>query len=282
MTTRVLFHDVGHGQAVHIFTPDGKAVVIDLGCSADFSPLEWLALSTKTIDLLIITHPHGDHIDEILMLDKLSFHVRQLWRPRWLTAQEVYDANQAAYKTKVDRYLKMSSVYTGEIPATEKILGNPKASGGVTIDTYASPECGTSNINNHSGVTVIKYASSTIIVPGDNEPSSWAELLKQPGFVSALKSADIFMASHHGRASGYSADLFADDRKPALVCISDGRVQDTDATARYSANATGWTVHNRSGFPSESRKAVTTRSDGRIDVTLGMNDTTPFLSVYKN
>jgi beta-lactamase superfamily II metal-dependent hydrolase len=57
MTLRIVIHNVGHGQAIHAFTPAGETIVIDLGCSSNFSPLEWLSQSTKTIDKLIISHP---------------------------------------------------------------------------------------------------------------------------------------------------------------------------------------------------------------------------------
>lgn len=78
MTPRILIHDVGHGQAVHAWTPTGELVVIDLGCSSAFSPLEWLSGQSKTIDKLIITHPHGDHIDEFLLIKEMGFKARQL------------------------------------------------------------------------------------------------------------------------------------------------------------------------------------------------------------
>lgn len=95
-----------------------------------------------------------------------------------------------------------------------------------------------------------------------------------------MTGADLFMASHHGRASGYCTELFADGRKPQLFVISDGRVQDTDATARYYHHAQGWTVHRRSGEKSESRYAVTTRTDGYAHVIAGLNPgSTPYLQV---
>ena len=30
MTLKIKIHDVGHGQAVHVFTPNGQTIVIDL------------------------------------------------------------------------------------------------------------------------------------------------------------------------------------------------------------------------------------------------------------
>lgn len=284
MSLRILIHNVGHGQAIHAFTPAGQTVVIDLGCSDDYSPLEWLRNQTDTIDSLVITHPHGDHIDEMLDLGQHGFKVRQFWRPKWLTADEVRDANQASYESKIDRYLEMSQSFHVSIPDNE-LVGNPTVTGGVTIGKYASSGCGRSNINNHSGVVVFEYEGVKVVIPGDNEPPSWRALLENQDFVRAARGANIFMASHHGRDSGYCSEVFDDEvgiRKPSLCVISDGRVQDTDATARYSFHAQGWLIHSRGERESDRRFCVTTRSDGLIDVDIGRNSEKPYLAVTAN
>lgn len=283
MSFHVVVHDVGHGQAVHAFTPNGQAVVIDMGCSASLSPLEWLRSQTSTIDCLVVTHPHGDHIDEILGLDDHNFQVRQLWRPKWLTEAEVREANQSAYNVHVDHYLKMSKRYSRSVPLEEQI-GNPAVSGGVSIRKYASKDCGRSNINNHSGVVVFEYLGIKVVVPGDNERSSWESLLKNSEFLEAASSPDIFVASHHGRESGYHDRLFDSNQgigKPRLCVVTDGPVQNTDAVDRYSYHARGWGVYSRSDRRQSQRYCVTTRADGRIEVTIGKrtNDRTTFLLV---
>lgn len=277
---KIIIHNVGHGQAVHAFTPDGKVVAIDLGTSADFSPLEWLSSYTKTIDSLVVTHPHGDHIDEMLLIADLGFKVRQLWRPKWLGSKDVYAANQATYQDKLDAYFEMSDQYSHPI-SSENLVGNPDVTGGVTIKKFASKNCGTSNINNHSGVVVFEYLGVRIVIPGDNEPPSWKELLKQPDFVNMVSGAHVFMASHHGRESGYCAELFAalDNNFPRLCVISDGRVQDTDAAQRYSYHAEGWGVSSRNGGDSKDRCCVTTRSDGAVEIEVGTNQKATYLSV---
>ncbi len=265
---RILIHNVGHGQAVHMFMPAGQTVVIDLGRSANFSPLEWLREQTNTIDLLIITHPHGDHIDEILLLEKMGFTVRQFWRPGQLPRDEVYSQNQGSYKSKLDAYFKMSDSYTAPIKESENV-GNPSVSGGVSINQYASSSCGVSNINNHSFVTVLDYRDVTVVIPGDNEQVSWSELMKERDFATAMNRVNVFMASHHGRESGYCAEIFTE--KPDLCVVSDGRVQDTDARQLYSYHAKGWRVHKRNNGSSEKRYCVTTRQDGSIDIEIGLN-----------
>lgn len=283
MTLRVVVHDVGHGQAIHVFCPDSQIAVIDLGCSNSFSPLRWLRDQTGTIDLLFVTHPHGDHIDEVLLLAELGFSVRQLVRPAWLSDEEIYAANGADDAGKVACYLLYSSDKKNTPIPADEYVGNPAVNGGVKIQHFFSSACGRSNINNHSAVVVIEYAGSKIVIPGDNEGPSWKALLENYDFRAAITGASVFVASHHGRLSGYYPDLFADNRKPALCIVSDAEVQDTDARDRYSYHATGWIVHSRGGTASETRYAVTTRSDGPIDILAGIRtDGQRFLSVTAN
>lgn len=283
MSLRVIVHDVGHGQAVHAFTPNGQVVVVDLGSSAAFSPLKWLRSHTSTIDSLVITHPHGDHIDEILSLDDRNFRVRQLWRPKWLAEMEVREANQSAYNAQVNCYLEMSREYCHSVPPGEQV-GNPAVSGGVSIKKYASSGCSRSNINNHSGVVVFEYLGLKIVIPGDNENPSWKELLDNSEFVKTARAPDVFMASHHGRQSGFYGGLFDTSQgigKPRLCVVSDGRVQDTDAVDRYSYHARGWQVYSRRDSAPTQRSCVTTRANGWIEIKIGQSTDggTAFLSV---
>lgn len=120
-----------------------------------------------------------------------------------------------------------------------------------------------------------------VVIPGDNESASWDALLKNDDFVDAVTGADIFMASHHGRESGFSSDLLK-IVKPRLSVISDGRVLGTDASQRYYHYSSGWDVHSRSGAVSEKRYCATTRSDRSIDINIGKNSDNRFLSVTKS
>ena len=279
MTLKIIVHNVGHGHAVHAFTPNGQKVVVDLGCCADFSPLDWLRKQTNTIDSLIITHPHGDHIDEILELDNLGFNVGEIIRPKWLSEKDVRDANQSSYSEKLDCYFDMSNNRFTHPIQDEQQIGNPNVNGGVTISRFASSSCGASKINNHSIVSVFEYLGVKVIVPGDNEPPSWNALLDNKSFVKAVDGAHVFLASHHGRESGYHSDLFK-TIKPKLCVVSDGRVQDTDATSRYSGHAAGWGVYSKSNGESKNRNCLTTRTDGYVEIEIGKNaDGRPFLSV---
>ncbi|MGO9228832.1 MAG: ComEC/Rec2 family competence protein [Bryobacteraceae bacterium] len=282
---KFVFWDVQHGHATYLQTPN-QHIAFDLGTGSygsgkEFSPL--LHLQNKwggqQLDAVVITHPHRDHLDDIVNFDALS--PRFLCRPKHLSEDEIRSANRANDSTTIDTYLEISGRFNLPVSGEENPF-LPENNGGVDIQMFHPRGCPTSNINNHSIVTVISHESSKMLVPGDNEPASWDELLSSADFVRAIANTDIMLAPHHGRDSGFSAALFK-HIAPRLAVVSDGRFRETSATDRYSRQAAGWTVHKRSGG-SEERKCVTTRNDGVIVVKFGRNqsDSKPFIEVTVN
>jgi beta-lactamase superfamily II metal-dependent hydrolase len=80
--------DVQHGSAAHIKTPNNRHVVVDLGDGENFSPLRTLSgLGIQQIDAVVITHPHRDHMDDILNFRLLA--PRVLWTPRQLSEIDI-------------------------------------------------------------------------------------------------------------------------------------------------------------------------------------------------
>ena len=273
MLTLVLW-DVQHGSATYIKTPAGQHIVHGLGIgsygsgSADFSPLMHLKRSygVTQLDAVIITHPHRDHLDDILNFEALS--PRILWRPGHLTEDEIWAGNRNADRVIIEKFLEVHHRYVEPIPVQTDplIAGN---NGGVDIRNFVPTSCGRSNLNKHSMVTVITYEGLKIILPGDNEAPSWTELLERDNFRSAIHDADILLASHHGRDAGFCSELF-NFFQPLLTIVSDGRFGDTSATDQYDRVTRGWEVRHRQGG-SEQRKVLMTRNDGVITVKLGRN-----------
>jgi beta-lactamase superfamily II metal-dependent hydrolase len=278
----ITFWDVQHGNAIYIKTPT-KHIVQDLGIGSygggiDFSPLVHLKkkYGVEYLDEVIITHPHTDHIDDIFNFDYLQPKV--LNRPTQLTEEEITKANPQTDTDIVQKYLEISNRYSGSL-SDDKNPNRAENNGGVKIQFFSSNTINHSNINNHSIVTVITYEERKILLPGDNEDASWSDLLNQPSFKEAISGVDIFLASHHGRDSGFYSQLFT-YFKPRLTIISDGPYTETSATDRYGAVTQGWTVHHRNG-KDEVRKCVTTRNDGVINIKMGRNTDSncPFISV---
>ena len=272
MTLRFVTWDVEHGSAAYIKTPNSKHIAIDLGArrttDAGFSPLSHLRSNWRVnqLDAVVITHPHLDHIEDILNFDSLS--PKSFRRPNHLTEQDIRGSNSKAppeIEKIIQKYIATDRLYSQ--PATrETDISKPANWGGVSFQIFTPVQSPRSNINNHSLITVMTYAGVKFLMPGDNESPSWNEMLSRQDFLSAIQGTHVLVAPHHGRESGYHAPLFS-RITPLLTIISDGRVVDTSATNRYSANTKGWKVSRRNG-PQVERKCVTTRNDGAIDVVV--------------
>jgi competence protein ComEC len=212
------------------------------------------------LDLLVITHGHRDHVDDIANLGQ----VKSLITPWNVKDSDIKGQNRAEDQTVVSQYIDLRAKFSGgPAPAAPDNPTVPASFGGVRFQFF-TPLQATTNLNDTSLVTVISYANSKILIPGDNEKPSWTELLGRADFWAAIAGTDVLVAAHHGRDAGYCADLFK-FISPKLTIISDGRFKETSATDRYCGQTTGWTVYDRAG-DSESRKCVTTRSDGDIVV----------------
>lgn len=271
--TKFVFWNVQHGHAAYLRTPT-RHFAFDLGVGTyeggggDFSPLLFLKnkWGINQLDGVVISHPHRDHLDDIGNFDALS--PTMLCRPRHLSDEEVRAGNRGEDSAIIEKYLEIHRRYSCPLGQGQDPF-SPENNGGVTIQTFTPRSCAKSNLNNHSMVAVISYASSKLLLPGDNESASWDELLSDPAFVAAIKGTDILLAPHHGREAGYSSALF-EHIAPYLCIVSDGRFCDTSATSRYSSKSRGWKVQKRGGG-SEDRRCVTTRSDGVIEVEFGLN-----------
>ncbi len=273
----LVFWDVQHGHSTYIKTPNNRHIVVDLGTgdysgkNQEFSPLKHLKnnYNVQRLDYVIISHPHLDHIDDILNFDLLNPKV--LNRPKQITNEEVMDGVQEKDKKKFEKYCEINNRYSSPVKdeSTEN-TSNPDNWGGVKIETFTPSSCNHNNYNNHSIITVIEYAEMKIVIPGDNEKCSFDELLLSNRFKTAISDADILLAPHHGRESGYYLD-FINLVNPRLTVVSDGRFCDTSANAKYSAKSRGWTVHKKNGTSTE-RKCLTTNSDGEVYIKFGYNN----------
>jgi beta-lactamase superfamily II metal-dependent hydrolase len=262
--------DVQHGNAAYIKTPNNRHIAVDLGAGDSFSPLRELhARGVRYLDALIITHPHRDHIEEVSDLQLVP--ALSLNTPWHLTEAAIRTGNRPNDSTVVDEYLRIRRDSTFPVYAANDFQ-NAANFGGATLQVFGGSACADGNLNNHSLVFVAGYANLKVVIPGDNEPPSWKELMLNSAFTAAISGTDVLVAPHHGRDSGYCAELFDAMGKPRLIVISDGRFGDTSATDRYRAQSRGWTVYDATG-QGETRYCVTTRCDGHITVRFGWNET---------
>lgn len=270
-TATMTVWNVQLGLAVHIKAPNGKYIVIDLGTgdynSGNTSPLA--KLRWNDIAYMIITHPHLDHIDDILQFDNNPPKI--LHRARTLTNDEVMKGVRDCDRAKFEKYCEINNRYNS--PVVPEDRDNPDNSnnyGGLEIQTFSTSACNHSNFNNFSSIAVFTLSGVKVVVCGDNETASFDILLQDNIFKEAIKNADVLVAPHHGRESGYHTD-FVSLVYPRITIISDTNKIEASASNKYSQMSKGWNVLDSTGKMGK-RNCLTTRCDGNIRVEFGESD----------
>ena len=258
--------DVQLGLAVHVKAPNGKYIVIDLGTgtyeSGNMSPLS--KRSRDNIAYMIITHPHLDHIDDIL-----NFNLNEpkiLQRAKSLSNNEVMKDVRYCDRAKFEKYCEINDRYNSPVtPQDENYTRNPNNYGGLEIQTFSTDACDHSNFNNFSIITVLCLSGIKVVICGDNETESLDKLMNRIELKEAVKNADVLVAPHHGRESAYHSD-FVSLVNPRMTIISDTNKSDASASDKYTRMSRGWKVNGT------TRYCLTTRNDGNITVEFGETD----------
>ena len=255
--------DVQLGLAIHVKAPNGKYIVIDLG-TGTYNPSPLRKRMWDNIAYMIITHPHLDHISDILNFDINVPKI--LCRPPLLTNEEVMEGVRQCDRAKFEKYCQINDRYNSPVKYDdENYTGNPNNYGGLEIQTFSTSLCDHSNFNNFSMITVFQFSGIKVVVCGDNEKDSFDKLMKESDFKNAVRSADVLVAPHHGRESAYHSE-FVSLVNPRITIISDTTKSDASAVDKYTQRSRGWTVRG------EERKCLTTRNDGNITVEFGECD----------
>ena len=184
--------DVQLGLAVHVKAPNGKYIIIDLGTgtveSGNSSPLR--KLMWNNIVYMIISHPHLDHISDILNFDINPPKI--LHRPKSLTNEEIMEGVRYCDRAKFEKYCEINDRYNSPVGVDdENYTGNPNNYDGLEIQTFSTSACDHSNFNNFSIITVFTLSDVKVVVCGDNEKDSLDILMQQRDFKDAVRNADV-------------------------------------------------------------------------------------------
>lgn len=272
--TELYVWNVENGTAIYVKTPNGKNVVIDCGASDDFSPAECLKDSLAvSIDFLVISHPHRDHIEDLKGIKGILNSSRNMfWWNEEITEDLMVKSNGDLEDDEdLKRYFDLGENRTSRGSKDERSPRNPKWGDGCVFTYFSNKhsengEVENSTINNLSLVTFIEFGKDVVLYGGDMEESGWEEMLGNGRFEALLKKTTIYIASHHGNKSGFSSELFKHFR-PKLTIVPAGKKPEYDATDRYREKTKGMDVVTKDG-KKETREVLTTRNDGHVHVTL--------------
>lgn len=196
------FANVGQGDAALVITPERRHILVDAGPSARAMERMFFESVYDTLDLVIASHAHADHIGGMPWVFT-RFVVR------------AYMDNGIPHTTGVYRRT-MTSVEREPglqyVAATERTI----TVGSVTLRILAPPLLDSSHNNNSIGV-VLEMGRFRAILTGDSEHEQLEHWLR----IGKASSATIVKAAHHGAWNGATAEWIR-ATAPAAVVISVG------------------------------------------------------------
>jgi competence protein ComEC len=217
----VHFFDVGQGDAALIRSPTGKTVLIDGGPPEAGKALaaRLRELVSEPLDLVILTHPHLDH------LGGLDEAIRAVGARRYMDPG--FDHPSEAYRDLLEF---VGHEVEGQVmtptpnPSAPHTLLSIGLGEGVTLTLLWPRHPGEpfltdtrSDANSNSIVAKLTYGKTAVLFTGDAEPDTEKLLLGRPIDFSAT----VLKVAHHGGRQSSTQDFLA-AVKPQAAVISCG------------------------------------------------------------
>lgn len=195
--------DVGQGDSTFIELPNGKTMLIDAGEKSQGEVVKSYLdnLEIKTVDYLIGTHPHTDHIGGLAYIIE-SFEINNIYMPKATSTSKTYENLLETIKKK---NLSVTSARSGVVIIDED---------GLKVEVLSPIKGSYSGLNNYSVVLKISYGKNVFLFMGDAE-----ELVEKE--INGDVSADVIKVGHHGSMTS-SSEEFVARVKPKYAIISVG------------------------------------------------------------
>ncbi len=211
------FLDVGQGDSIFIKSPTGTQVLIDGG--PDRSVLnklpQYMPYGDTSIDLLVLTHPHSDHLQGLVAVLE-SYEVAKIALNKINYESQVYEEllNKVAQeKAEVITPLAGDTLEIGG-GAVLKVLWPPgSVSSSLGLEAAATDY---ENVNNASLVFLLDYMDFEALLTGDAEYHVQNQLLGQVGEVELLK------VPHQGARDAFNRQFWL-ELNPEVAIISVGQ-----------------------------------------------------------
>lgn len=203
----VVFLDVEHGDAILIKTPSGQTALVDGGPDGRLLADElgrYLGLR-RTIDLVILTHPHEDHVGGLTAALQ-RYHVQAVLTPRGSSQSSAYERFEQALTQSKTTPLAAQAGQTAHLGETTfTVLSPPSA---------PFRETGADEDNNGTVVRLV-YRGISFLLTGDIHTFT-EDYLRATN--QTLRST-VLKVAHHGSDTSTSP-AFLKAVQPAVAVLS--------------------------------------------------------------
>ena len=205
--------DVGQGDAILVETPAGGRLLVDGGPDPDRLLValdERIPPWDRRIDLVVVTHPHEDHVGGLALLVE-RYRVARLVEPGMAGPGPAYAALEAALASR--------NQSSGRLAAGDRFALDDVRFEVLWPDRTAvprePPDTG-SGINNVSIVLLGSYGAQRFLLTGDAEEGIDPILVAR-----GLPPVDLLKVAHHGSRTATS-DALLGAARPAVAFVSVG------------------------------------------------------------
>jgi len=251
---RVHYLDAGQADSEFIELPDGKTMLIDAGNKGDGSSVVSYIknLGYSTIDYLVATHPHEDHIGGMATVIN-SFNIGQIYMPKVASTTQAFEG---LLTTIQDKGYSINTAQAGVQIAP-----------GINI---LSPSVGSDygdELNDWSAVISIVYGNKTFLFLGDagTAPESTFSI-----------DADVVKVAHHGSRTAFSNALYK-EWSPDIAIISVGK--DNSYGLPDEEVIQGLTDVGAIIYRTDTNGTIVVESDGSMVTTKSIEKATPIVPV---
>ena len=210
-TMKVHYIDVGQGDAT-LIQVNGQNLLIDAGPNKSSDNLvKYIKdLGVSTIDHVVATHPHEDHIggmDEIFA----EFEVKNFYSPKVEHTTKTFEKMMQAVSNEG---LKVTTIKAGD---NSKInLGD-----GTKVEIFSPVSETYDNLNNYSPIMKITFGENSFLFTGDAEKLVEKQVLAN----GENLNSDVLKVGHHGSTTSSSED-FIKEVSPEIAVIPVGEGND--------------------------------------------------------
>ena len=201
---KVSFLDVGQGDSIFLELPNKETMLIDAGnpSDADYITKYIQDAGYDSIDYVVGTHPHNDHIGGLAEIIR-TFEIGSIYMPKIGNNTKSFEN---LLETIEDRGYEINIAKAGKTIIDNKNLW---------IGILAPVESSYNELNDYSAVIQVNFGNTSFLFMGDAENLSENQITEDV-------DSDVIKIGHHG--SKYSSSpSFIDRVSPDYAVITVGK-----------------------------------------------------------